>query len=171
MSSRIRVGQTDTSKGITIQWEGHTPEEVAEAINRLGKLPMAALLQPVRKSASNIQRLSRQYAPRRTGALQVGLIVGKKERSSHPGKVVYQVTFSREMNEVFAKTSKAGKRAYYPSSMEYGFRLKDGRRYAGKYYLRNAAVGLMDQHQQVVIDAMWAKLQKLWEKQQKGGGA
>ena len=171
--ARIRVGGRThngiTYKGITIQYEGHTPEEIAQALNRLGYLPASALSTPVRKSAGAVQRLARGKAPRRTGALKVGLVVGKKERTTKPGKVVYDVRFAKEMDMAFASTSKAGKRGYYPASMEYGFLTRSGKKWAGKYFLRDAATDLLPYNDQLVMDAMWQKLMAIWAK--KNGGA
>lgn len=168
--ARIRIGGREHAgisyKGITIKYEGHTPEEIADALNRLGYLPPAALSTPVRRSASAVQRLARGHAPRLTGALIVGLVVGKREHSSKPGKVVYDVRFAKEMDMAFAKISKkTGKRAYYPASMEYGFRTRDGKRYAGKYYLRDASTELMPYHEQLLLDSMWSKIMAIWAKE------
>lgn len=168
MANKIRIGDTNGHKGVLIQWDGHTPEDLVDAINQLGRLPMQALSGPVRRSASAIQRLARQYAPRRTGALQTGIIVSRKERTSRPGKVGYQVTLAAEMNDVFVHYSKAGKRGYYPSAQEYGFRLRNGKRYAGRHYLRDAGDAMGAEHEKIVIDGAWAKIQAIWKKEHPG---
>lgn|GEM_PF-2011441 len=173
MATRIRVGGKDhdgiSYKGITITYEGHTPEEIAKIFNDLGYIPAGALKTPVRKSAVKVQSLARKNAPRRTGALIVGLTVGKIERTATKGKIVYDVRPAKEMDMAFAKISKAGKRGYYPASMEYGFVTKSGKRWTGKHYMRDAAISLQPYNEQLIMDAMWKKVMSIWEK--KNGGS
>lgn len=87
----------------------------------------------------------------KTGNLRAGIVASPwEEKTAVPGKVVREVYFDYNMNDVFVKYSKAGKRYYYPASMEYGFRIhtmtpsKNGRprasRIPGKYFMRDSSI-------------------------------
>lgn len=118
----------------------------------LGRISDRELAQIVQGSADTLVQRTRMAAPSRTNALRSGIIRSPgPERSSKTGKVVYDLYLDARMNDTFVKYSKAGVRYYYPSSMEYGFRLKRGRRYPGKYYLRNSAIAHASEHQNRVV--------------------
>lgn len=128
----------------------------------LGRISEKEIGQPVKASAEALKARIRASAPVRTGDLRRGIIVlGKPERSSVPGKVVYDIAMDAGMNDRFVKMSKAGKRYYYPSSMEYGFRIGRGRRYPGKYYMRDTSVEFASEHEKRVIDAVGEIVEEL----------
>lgn len=105
------------------------------------------LEQIVQRSADILLYRTRAAAPYRTGALRSGIIRSSSpERSSRPGKRVYDLVMDAEMNDTFVKYTNSGKRYYYPGSMEYGFRLKNGKRYPGKHYLRDSALAYAEAH-------------------------
>lgn len=161
------IGGRGRYKGIRIAIEGATPRQIADGVARLGKLPASAVSGPAKKSATKVKRLARAYAPRRSGALKDGIVVSRKEKSRTKGRAVFDVWMNAAMDDVFAKYS-GGKRYYYPSSMEYGFRTRTGGRVAGRYYLRDAAVALNSVHEQLVLNDVSKRLDKLWLKQRGG---
>jgi hypothetical protein len=143
-------------------------KELRGAIRRLGKLPQSAVTQATRKGAMVVLRAARDAAPADTGALRKGIVL-KGEKRGKKGKKVYQVTFDAKMNEQFVKTSREGKRAYYPASQEYGFKTRqmaDGTQYhaSGKYYLRDAAVNAKPEMERVIVKALTDKVHKEWKK-------
>lgn len=97
-----------------------------------------ALLDPVVAEA-------RRLAPKKTGALKQGIIkMPRLEHTKFPAKAVGEIVIDRGMNDSFVKMTLAGKRYYYPSSQEYGFRsmTKNGseKRVPGKHYMYAASV-------------------------------
>lgn len=126
----------------------------------LGRVSEAQLAASVRKSATALARRISTKAPRRTSALQSGIIPSPSaERSAMPGKVVYDVYFDAAMNDTFVKTTKAGKRYYYPASQEYGFRIRRAKRKPGLYYMRDTAIDFYLEHGQIVSETVDAILE------------
>lgn len=124
-------------------------------VRALGRISDRELAQIIQGSADTLVQRTRAAAPVKTGAIRSGIIRSPgPERSSKIGKVVYDLYVDPAMNDTFVKYTKSGKRYYYPASMEYGFRLKRGRRYPGKYYMRNSAVAYSDDHTQRVAEGI-----------------
>lgn len=163
-------GRAYASKGIKITLEGTTPQEIAAAVERLGKLPASAMTASVKRGAAIVRRVARSLAPRDTGNLRRGIVVrGRKERTAKKQKTVYDVWMSPDMNDLFVKMSRAGKRYYYPASQESGFRTRSGGRVEGRHYLRTAAETAMPVYEPLVLDTMAKKLDQAWAKKQGGG--
>lgn len=161
-------GKIRTSKGITITLEGTTPEEIAAAMERLGKVPMSAINSTVIKGATKVKRMARMLAPKKTGALRRGIVVRpQKERTRYKGKAVKDVWMDPAMSDTFAKYSN-GKRYYYPSSQEYGFITRSGGRWPGRYYMRTAARVTEAVYEQFVLDEFKRQLDRAWAKQNGG---
>lgn len=121
----------------------------------LGRISDKELASVVLGSADTLVQRARAAAPVKTGALRSGIIRSPgPERSAKTGKVVYDLYMDAGMNDTFVKFTKSGKRYYYPSSMEYGFRLKRGRRYPGKYYMLNSAVAHSGDHARRVVESI-----------------
>lgn len=93
--------------------------------------------------AEYVLQVARRAAPKKSGDLRRGIVLSPfVERTSLPGKAVYNVTFDEKMNDVFVKYSKSGKRYYYPASQEYGFHVNtrvNTRYVPGKYFMYAAA--------------------------------
>ncbi len=68
------------------------------------------------------------------------------------------------MNDVFVKTSKDGKRSYYPASQEYGFLSKGGRYIPGYRFLRRAIDDNDQQIEQVTIESAGKAIDKIMTK-------
>ena len=102
------------------------------ALDRVGAAPQKALNKGTSKAARIVKKSVKGNAPRKSGALQSG-IVTKTERSSVKGKKVRQTTMKGGgANATFQKPIKhpgvlGGKsdHAYYPNSQEYGFLARD----------------------------------------------
>ena len=97
------------------------------------------------------------------------ILVG--ERSKKKGKKVYQVVFDRRMNDVFQKKIKdpgkykgENQTAYYPASMEYGFKTKDGGARAGERFMLNAAENKAPKMSDTVVRTLIDALDKEWKK-------
>lgn len=128
----------------------------------LGRISEKEIARPVKASAEALKARIRANSPKRTGNLREGIIVlPKPEQSSTPGKMVYDIAMDAGMNDAFVKMSKSGKRYYYPGSMEYGFRIGRGRRYPGKYYMRDTSVVFAPEHEERVIDAVGEIVEEL----------
>jgi phage protein, HK97 gp10 family len=112
--------------------------ELERAFERLGKVPQTVATKSARAGATIVQKAAKANAPEDTGKLKRGIVL-KRERSKVKGKTVYDVLPDPGMNNEFVKTSKDGKRSYYPASQEYGFLTVDGRYIPGYRYMRRAA--------------------------------
>ena len=125
-------------------------EVKAQGLKRISDDEIGAF---VRRSANGLVARLHTTAPAKTGALRRGIIPSPgAERSATPGKVVYDVYMDEAMNDTFVKYSRAGKRYYYPASQEYGFRLKKGGRYPGRYYMKTTSISYEAAHEQAVIE-------------------
>lgn len=135
----------------------------AQGLKRISERQISEFVRP---SANGLQAIIRTTAPKRTGALQRGLIVSPKaEATAVDGKVVYDIYPDPGMNDVFVKYSRNGTRYYYPASMEYGFRMvlgsKKGKRYPGKYYMRDTSITYTATHDKNVIEGTNRLLEQL----------
>lgn len=116
----------------------------------------------VNSSAATLVARIRANAPKLSGDLRRGIIVSPApERSKNSGKIVYDIYFDASMNDNFVKITKEGKRYYYPASQEYGFRIANGRRVPGRYYMRDASVDFAAEHRDRVADGLDAVLEEL----------
>lgn len=152
---------------VSFRIEGHTPEEIAASVRRLGEMPAGLVSYPAKKSASSVTKIASAKAPVNTGALAGGIVVSKKEKSRSRGKTVYDVWMDPAKNELYVRHSN-GKRYYYPASMEYGFKRKGQKVFHGLYYMRSAAESLSGVHAQYTIDYVWKRLEKLWVERKAG---
>lgn len=121
------------------------------------------VMQPlVKASADTLAARIQANAPKRTGELARGIIVSPAaEQSSASAKIVRDIYFDASMNDTFVKTSREGKRYYYPASQEYGFRKVNGGRVPGRYYIRDTAVEYAAEHRNRVADGIDNVLEEL----------
>lgn len=122
-----------------------------------------AVMRPlVKTSADLLASRIQANAPKKTGDLSRGVIASAApERSTDPGKVIHDIYFSAAMNDKFVKVTKSGKRYYYPASQEYGFRIGNGKRVPGKYYMRDASVEFYAEHRDRVAEGVDNILEEL----------
>ena len=135
-------------------------EELEKTIRKLGKLPQKCVTKAAKKGAQIALKAAKQKAPFLTGALEEGIIL-KAEKTKKKGKKVYQVTMNPAMNDVFVKTTKDGKRYYYPASQEYGFITKNGGYVPGFHYLRDSLVDNKERIEKTVVDVLAKEIDKL----------
>lgn len=140
-------------------------KELKRLVDDLGKVPNKNLAKSVRLGAKIELKAARAAASSFVdeGYLKRGLtIVTEKPRKKN--KKVLEITFNRKYvpiyrGEVKTKTSqttrkkrvKYGKGGYYPASMEYGFKLVNGKKYSGKYFLRKSADANATAIKQVIV--------------------
>ena len=135
-------------------------KELERTIRELGKLPQKCVTPAAKKGARIALKAAKAKAPFLTGALEEGIIL-KGEKTRRKGKKVYQVTMNPAMNDIFVKTTKDGKRYYYPASMEYGFITRDGGYSPGFHYLRDALVDNKTAIERTVVDELAKQIDKL----------
>jgi len=135
-------------------------KELERTIRELGKLPQKCVTPAAKKGARIALKAAKAKAPFLTGALEEGIIL-KGEKTRRKGKKVYQVTMNPAMNDIFVKTTKDGKRYYYPASMEYGFITRDGGYSPGFHYLRDALVDNKAAIERTVVDELAKQIDKL----------
>lgn len=135
-------------------------EELEKTIRKLGKLPQKCVTKAAKKGAQIALKAAKQKAPFLSGDLEEGIIL-KGEKTRRKGKKVYQVTMNPAMNDVFVKTTKDGKRYYYPASQEYGFITKNGGYVPGFHYLRDSLVDNKERIEKTVVDVLAKEIDKL----------
>lgn len=141
-------------------------KEVKSLFKHLEKFPTRQITSSVKKAMKIPLKDAKNNAPYESGDLERGLIL-KKERSRKKGKSVYQVTFDKNMNDIFVKESKKGKRSYYPASQEYGFKTRNGGYVLGRRYLREAMTDNEKEIEKVMITDMIKKIDKIIKKAEK----
>jgi HK97 gp10 family phage protein len=137
--------------------------DLQQAINRLGALPQKVVTPAAKKGAAIFHKATKVNAPVDTGVLKQAIIL-KPEKSRKKGKKVYQVTYSSAYNDLLVKTSKDGKRSYYPASQEYGYMTKNGNYIPGYHFMRDAAVENSAAAEKTIITEMTKRLDKEWRK-------
>ena len=135
-------------------------KELERTIRELGKLPQKCVTPAAKKGARIALKAARANAPWETGELSNGIVL-KGERARKKGKKVYQVTLDPAKNDIFVKTTKDGKRYYYPASMEYGFITRDGGYVPGFHYLRDSLVDNKAAIERTVVDELAKQIDKL----------
>jgi hypothetical protein len=126
-------------------------DELKQLIDQLGKVPQKVATKAASAGARIDLSATKADAPVYDGWLKASLkMVG--ERASKPGKKVYEITFDRAYNSKLVKTSKAGKRSYYPVSQEFGWKYKNGGYHVGLQYMKNTAEENKSKVEQKIID-------------------
>lgn len=150
-----------SSSAHDIQWGDEMEiiglKELQRAIKELGKAP--GVTPAARKGMSIAYRSAKMKAPEDTGALKQGIIL-KKERSRRRAKAVFQVTMDANMNDIFVKVSKEGKRSYYPAAQEYGYITRDGGYMPGAYFMRDALQQNESKIAQTIVDSLSKSIDK-----------
>ena len=136
-------------------------QKLERDLKRMAKFPTTMLTGVVKKAANPILRDAKANAPMKSGALKEAMTL-RLEKSKTKGKKVYQITYSASSNDKLVKTSKDGKRSYYPASQEYGFITRSGAKVAGLRFMRNAADKGAPQFERDVINGMMSKIEKAW---------
>ena len=135
--------------------------EAIEMIRKTGQLPQKC----VNKAAKKGIQIAKKDAKSggwidQTGYLRKS-IKEKAEKTKVRGKKVYDLWPDPSFNDVFVKESKTGKRAYYPASIEYGFRTKNGGYVPGFKFLHDSLVNNKDKIEKVIIKTLTDEIDKL----------
>lgn len=139
--------------------------ELNALFDRLGKLPLGSAPKAARRGARVLADAIKAKAPVDTGMLRRGIYT-MPEKRSRKGKRVFQVTYRSDMNDWFVKHygPKLEKRAYYPASMEYGYRTRGGGYIPGYYFMRKTAEQKKAEIEQVIISVVAAEMDKMLSK-------
>ena len=134
--------------------------QLEKTIKKLGKLPQKCVTVAARKGAKIAQKSAKSNAPSDTGSLKKGIIL-KGEKSKKKGKKVYQTVMDPAKNDIFVKTSKTGKRAYYPASQEYGFQTSNGRYVPGFNFMKKSIEDNSSKIQNEIVNVLSKEIDKL----------
>lgn len=135
-------------------------KELERMFKQLEKVPQTVATKSARAGAAIALRAARAKAPVDTGNLKSGIIL-KRERRVKVGKAVYDVMMDPAKNDIFVKTTKDGKRYYYPASQEYGYIAPDGSYIPGYHFLRDSLEDNTRQIEQKVIDTAKKSVEKI----------
>lgn len=148
--------------------------ELQKFLDDFGEIPKKSVSKAAKQGIMIAYRAAERMAPIKTGKLRMGLnMIGEKTKI--PGKKVYQLSFSKSMNEYFVKKHKATLnhssirkyskklklkdklkslsvgsqvQSYYPASMEFGYISRSGKHIPGIRYLRRS----IDDNEQQIQD-------------------
>lgn len=132
---------------------------------RLGKVPQSAATQGSRAGGRIALKIAKNLAPVDSGELREGIIM-KQERKRVPGKAVQDIMMDPAKNDVFVKTTKDGKRYYYPASQEYGFLTVDGKYIPGYGFLRRAVDDNAETIERKILEVAGREVDKAIRKSQ-----
>lgn len=138
-------------------------QELERAFRELGKVPQTVATQSARAGGRIALKAAKALAPVDTGELRDGIIL-KRERSRTKGKAVYDVMMDPAKNDIFVKTTKDGKRYYYPASQEYGFMTVDGKYIPGYRFLRRAIDDNAEQIEKKILESAGKAVDKALQK-------
>lgn len=154
-------------RGATFEVEGL--EELQAQLERIGKVPKKELTKAA-KAASNITlKEARAKAPvgkntKTRGTLKKS-ISRKMETPNKRNKSVYRIQYSPKYTDTFLKPTTGvygGKtpHAYYPASVEYGYKTKYGKT-KGKFYMKKALEATEKSAGQTLVDSLTDSINKL----------
>jgi hypothetical protein len=143
-------------------------EELTRQLDNLGKnFPKPKIRKAVNAGMKLPLKKAKELAPKESGSLKKGLIKieePKFKAMKKKKKVVMRLVFNRAMNPIFQKPitpegkgTRGGKKdtAYYPVSVEYGFKInKDGTKEEGKYFVRRAIEMTSTATQEKVVESL-----------------
>ena len=136
-------------------------DEAIEMIKKVGELPQKC----VNRAAKKGIQIAKQDAKNGRWVDQTGYlrkaIKEKAEKTKIKAKKVYDLWPDPNYNDVFVKISKNGKRAYYPASVEYGFKTKSGGYSPGFKTLYNSVTDNKNRIEKVIINTLTDEIDKL----------
>lgn len=131
-------------------------------IKKLENMPQKQITKGVRRGTNVILKEARARARERriTGKMSKKLTL-KAERSKKKGKKVFQVTYPKVAKFPEAvKITKNGKRYYYPSSQNFGFKTRNGGKVDGLKFLEGAMQSKSGQAARVIVDEIGKEIEK-----------
>lgn len=136
-------------------------DEAIKMIKDVGELPQKCVTKAAKKGIQIAKKDAKGGGwIDQTGYLRKA-IKERAEKTKIKGKKVYDLWPDPKFNDVFVKTSKKGKRAYYPASIEYGFKTKSGGYVPGFKFLHNALTGNKGQIERVIVQTLTDEIDKL----------
>jgi hypothetical protein len=150
---------------MSVRFEFEGMEEFEALVKEIGEFPEKIVTPSARAGAMIALKAAKENAPGgpdTTGNLKKGIII-KGERKRVRAKKVYDIMLDPKMTDIFRKKGKE-KDAYYPSSMEFGFLTRNGRKIPGLHYLRRALDDNADAIAAKIFEKLLAKLDKLASK-------
>lgn len=133
-------------------------DDVMKVLKDLENLPQKCVNKSAKAGAEIAKNSAIDKAPFKSGTLRKGITI-KAERTKLKGKKVYQVTLKN--NPLFVKESLDGKQAFYPSSMEYGFITKGGKKIPGKHFLRDSLENNKTTIENIMVEVLSSEIDKL----------
>ena len=136
-------------------------EEAIKMIKDVGELPQKCVTKAAKKGIQIAKKDAKGGGwVDETGYLRKS-IKEKAEKSKIKGKKVYDLWPDPSMNDVFVKISKKGKRAYYPASIEYGFKTKSGGYVPGFKFLHNSLTDNKSEIENTIVSVLSDEIDKL----------
>jgi hypothetical protein len=132
--------------------------ELEAQFARIEKMPKKYLTKASKAGMKGPLADARASAPTgKTGNLKRS-IKQQRETPNKRNKAVYRLVFSSKYTDAFVKPSSGalgGKppTAYYPHSIEYGFKIKDGK-VKGRYFITNAINKNQGRSLQIIVDEL-----------------
>lgn len=161
--SNVTYRNQSTNSVVSFKVEG-LPELLAQ-LSRVEKFPKKELTKAAKLGMAKPLAQAKADAPvGETGLLKKGLkrlleTPNKKKRS------VYRLLWDKKFTAEYRKPTSGkygGKtpEAYYPHSVEFGFKTKNGRK-KGQYFARDAVEMHEKESNQILIDSLWDSVKKL----------
>lgn len=143
--------------------------DLQDAIERLEKVPKRCVKQAVGAGARVMRKHIKARAPKgKTGNLRRAIRVVHEKHKGRDPKAGSQITFDRKYNDRLAKTSKSGKRSYYPVSQDAGWQItrKNGKSYRidGQHYMVRLSAESYPAAEQAMVEKLTVQLDKEWRK-------
>lgn len=134
--------------------------ELQKQLRKLEKMPQGALSKAVRKGGRVALKEIKNRAPVDSGDLKKGLKI-YAEKTTKKGKKVFDVRFDRNMNDVFVKFSKEGKRSYYPTSQEYGYFTRGNTYVPGYRFMRGGLSAKQKEIERTIVKSTIEEIDKI----------
>lgn len=134
--------------------------ELKKQFKKLEKIPQGAITKSTRKGARIGLKEIKSRAPVDSGDLKKGLKI-YAEKTRKKGKKVFDIRFDRNMNDVFVKYSKEGKRSYYPTSQEYGFFARDNSYIPGYRFMRSGLESKKKEIEREIVESTIKDIKKI----------
>ncbi len=131
--------------------------ELQSQFEQLGKMPKKYLTKAARAGIADPLRDVKASVPKGVGTVTSGTlkksIKKKMETPNKRNKGVYRITYDAKYTPVFLKPSSGAyggrpPNAYYPASVEYGFKTKSGGKKEGQYNIMKA----LERHEKASIE-------------------
>lgn len=140
-------------------------QELQSQFERIGKMPKKYLTRAAKQGSDGPLKTAKADAPvGKTGLLKKGLH-RKMETPNKRNKAVYRIKWNPNYTEQYLKPTTGaygGKTpfAYYPHSVEYGFKSKNGR-IQGQYFVTKAIEKTEKDSAQKIIDSLSDSIEEL----------